>query len=128
MFDAHNREDNIYPRLMYISTATVSDGELHISTDNIISPVISGDESSGISPIKAETYIISPKRISDFFTIESLSGKPFSWQVVSLHGQVMKSGNSEGNVHISLADTPQGMYIIRLTNSDGEYSEKVIHI
>lgn len=128
VFDAHNREDNIYPRLMHISTATISDGELHISTDGIISPVISGDKSSGITPIKADTYLISPKRIRDFFTVESLSGKPFSWQVVSLHGQVIKYGNSEGSIRISLTDTPQGMYIIRLTNSDGEYSEKVIHI
>lgn len=128
VFDAHNTTDKIYPRLMYISTASITDGTLSINSDSLIRPIISADESAGISLLPADAYRFSSRRVGGTLTIENTNGQPFKWEVVSLHGKKMKRGSARTLARISFSDMPQGLYIVRLTNAAGEHSEKVLHI
>lgn len=128
VYDAFNSNDTINPKLMYISPAVIEEGVLSIRTDSIIRPFVSGDESAGIRVISAENYRIFPRRTSGSLRIENPAGKPFEWEVVSLHGKVMKTGKATGSALVSLADVPQGLYIVHVTGPDGEYSEKVLRV
>ena len=128
VFDAHNTADKVYPRLMYITTASITDGTLSINSDNLIRPIISADKSAGIPLPPADAYRFSSRRVSGTLTIENTRDLPFEWEVVSLHGKKMKKGSTHSLAHISFADMPQGLYIVHLTNAAGEHSEKVLRI
>ena len=125
VFHAHNSPFAIHPRLMYIGEAGWQGDTLTISDTNWFQPVITKSVSVP-EPAYVGDVAIASKRVSD--TLYILASDSIRWEVVSLHGKVVKQGSTHGNTPVSLLDVPRGMYIINVDSPNGRYSEKFLHI
>jgi hypothetical protein len=78
-------------------------------------------------PSEAEGFIVKPRSVRDSFTISSTSNQiPFSWQLVGLHGEVVKSGKGQRQVKVGVQDVREGLYILNIKSKNGETSQKIL--
>lgn len=78
-------------------------------------------------PAEAEGFIVKPRSVRDSFTIHSTSNQiPFSWQLVGLHGEVVKSGKGQRQVKVGVQDVREGLYILNIKSKHGETSQKIL--
>ena len=89
-----------------------------INTTNSIESTVSADGDKTIS--------VDPRRVHDKFTITENSGDKFKWQLVTVHGEKMKSGKGHGSVDVDVTDVPDGLYIVNVKSKSGSSSEKII--
>ena len=69
---------------------------------------------------------VNPRRVHDKFTITTNDSGKFKWQLVTVHGEKMKSGKGEGSVEVDVFDVPDGLYIVNVRSKSGSSSEKII--
>ena len=62
----------------------------------------------------------------DALPITENSGDKFKWQLVTVHGEKMKSGKGHGSVDVDVTDVPDGLYIVNVKSKSGSSSEKII--
>ena len=80
-------------------------------------------------PEEAVGFRVRPRSVRDSFTIESTSDTAlFRWQVVGLHGDIYKKGESRQRVRVEMNDVPEGMYIVNVTSKKGETNQKIVRV
>ena len=91
-------------------------------------PIINTTNSieSTVSAGGDKTISVDPRRVHDKFTITENSGDKFKWQLVTVHGEKMKSGKGHGSVDVDVTDVPDGLYIVNVKSKSGSSSEKII--
>lgn len=89
-----------------------------INTTNSIESTVSAGGDNTIS--------VDPRRVHDKFTITENSGDKFKWQLVTVHGEKMKSGKGHGSIDVDVTDVPDGLYIVNVKGKSGSSSEKII--
>ena len=97
-------------------------------------PTISGDApifNEGVDvedlPEEAEGFIVRPRTVRDSFFISStIDNAHFKYQVVALHGEVVKQGEGRDRIHVDMSDTPEGLYIVNIKGKKGETSQKIL--
>lgn len=91
-------------------------------------PIINTTNSieSTVSAGGDKTISVDPRRVHDKFTITENSGDKFKWQLVTVHGEKMKSGKGHGSVDVDVTDVPDGLYIVNVKGKSGSSSEKII--
>lgn len=52
-------------------------------------------------------------------SIENTNTKEYSYELYSSHGQILDKNSCENNTRISFSDYPSGIYIIRVSTTDG---------
>ena len=80
-------------------------------------------------PDEAEGFVVRPRSVRDSFLICSTDNlSTFRWQLVSLHGQVLKQGTARKEVRVGVVDVPEGMYIVNIKGKKGETSQKILRV
>lgn len=64
---------------------------------------------------------LSPNPSSSLFTVTSNAGQQYNYQLCSIAGEILKSGEFDGSLVIDAIDFAPGLYFLNL--SDGEYSK-----
>jgi len=78
-------------------------------------------------PEEAEGFVVRPRSVRDSFVISSTSDRlPFRWQLVDLHGKVVKKGKAQQQVYVKVNDVPEGMYIVNIKGKKGQTSQKIM--
>ena len=78
-------------------------------------------------PEEAEGFVVRPRTVRDSFLIQSTSDlSNLRWQLVSLHGKVMKEGKAKKEVRVSVYDVPEGMYVVNVKSKKGQTSQKIL--
>lgn len=78
-------------------------------------------------PEEAEGFVVRPRSVRDSFIISSTSDRyPFRWQLVDIHGKVMKKGKAQQQVYVKTNDIPEGMYIVNIKGKKGQTSQKIM--
>lgn len=100
------------------------------ATGEAEAPVIN---TTGIKDIsmgaKSEKGIsFSQRQVTDHLTVTSDAREPFSWQIVTVHGEKMKSGKANGAAIIDTYDIPQGLYIVNVATARDSVSQKIIRL
>lgn len=80
-------------------------------------------------PEETEGFVVRPRSVRDSFLIEStFDNSTFRWQLVNLHGEVIKQGTTRRRVHVNMNDVPEGMYIVNIKSKKSETSQKILRI
>lgn len=92
-------------------------------------PVIKTTAIEDINADSAEKHGIhlSSHMVDDHLTITSERQEPFSWQVVTIHGEKWLSGKAQNGA--TVVDTyaiPAGLYLVNIKTSHGSVTEKII--
>ena len=69
---------------------------------------------------------IWPRIVKDNFTITENQSKSFNWSIVSLNGEVIKTGKASASAEIDCYDIPEGMYMVTVTSAKGKSVAKII--
>jgi len=78
-------------------------------------------------PEEAEGFVVRPRTVRDTFIISSTSERfSFRWQLVDLHGKVMKKGKGQRQVRVGVNDIPEGMYVVNIKGKKGKTSQKIM--
>ena len=76
---------------------------------------------------EAEGFTVKPRTVRDSFTISPAAlHASYRWQVVSLHGEVVKQGQANGPARVGMDDTPEGLYIVNIKGKKNETSQKIL--
>lgn len=78
-------------------------------------------------PAESEGFVVQPRSVRDSFVIRSTSDEwPFQWQLVGLHGEVVKKGQGQRQVTVGVQDVPEGLYIVNIQGKKKETSQKIL--
>lgn len=78
-------------------------------------------------PDEAEGYSIRPTSVRDSFTITPTDEHAtYTWQLVGLHGEVVKQGRGRGRQRVNMDDMPEGLYVINIKGKNSETSQKIL--
>ena len=76
---------------------------------------------------EAEGFSVRPRTVRDSFTITPAAlHATYRWQVVGLHGEIVKQGQANGPTRVGMDDTPEGMYIVNIKGKKNETSQKIL--
>ncbi len=58
--------------------------------------------------------------------LESADNSPFSWQILSANGTMVKSGSAEHSINVWTTDLASGVYVVRISGKHGSYTQKLL--
>ena len=111
-------DEDGWPRIGADGTASVR-ADAPLIGDAVAVDELIGDE--------AEGFIIRPHTVRDSFSITPTADRsPFRWQVIGLHGDIVKQGEAQGSTRIAMDDTPEGLYVVSVKGKKSETSQKIL--
>lgn len=105
--------------VMHNMRPTVKAARPTINQPNGITATESANGKDGVATV-------SPRKVHDKLTVSAKTNGRFTWQIVSLHGETVKSGKAGGTVTIDVNDIRNGLYIVNVKTKHGSTSEKII--
>jgi len=105
MFQSYNK----YGNNLYIT-------DVEINTPTAIPDAI---QSTGV-------FAIHPNPSTGRFTIRTSSQGDFDIEIYNTQGQVIKTGMINGNSEVDMSNQPRGMYLIKISNPENHWLQKVL--
>ncbi|NDP22003.1 MAG: T9SS type A sorting domain-containing protein [Paludibacter sp.] len=84
-------------------------------------------EGTAVISVKKDLSIsILPNPVTDFLIIKSTAKEPFNYEVITVNGAVVKSGNASSSVNLSISDLSNGLYMVKVINGSKVTTKKII--
>jgi len=100
---------------------TITDGEAISQTIDVVQSA----GNVGTSDIKMGAVSIYPNPVTNVFRINGLIGKSEIF-VTDLSGKILFSKEIDGDEYITVTSLEKGIYILRITNAEGQIEKKLI--
>lgn len=116
---------NFTGKLKFYSTVCDQFGACNIDTFYV---QVKSRFNNGFEPMNGIQLTVYPNPVSDQMQIVTDATETLSYKVISITGVDVLSGKFNENVSINFSDLSEGMYMLKVTNSNGELlkTEKLI--
>ena len=71
-------------------------------------------------------FLIYPNPFSSKLKIESMISEDFQYQFIDLEGKILREGNSQNKCALTLDDIENGIYLLKLSNGNEDYYQRII--